>query len=57
MAKAIWPFRDLHAPSYVSGPRTDVPTEPPSHRTCQLVYIGIVFALPHHFPKSGDLGP
>ena len=57
MAKAIWPFRDLHAPSWVSGPRIDVPAEPPSHKTCQLVYIGIVFVLPHHFPKRGDLGP
>jgi hypothetical protein len=57
MAKAIWPFRDLHAPYYVSGPRTDVPTEPSSHRPCQLVYIGIVFVLSHHYPKIGDLGP
>jgi hypothetical protein len=57
MAKAIWPFRDLHAPSYVSGPRTDVPNEPSSHRPCQLVYIGIVFVLLHHYPKRGDLGP
>jgi hypothetical protein len=57
MAKAMWPFRDLHAPSRVAGPRTDVPAELPSHRPCQLVSIGIVFVLPHHFPKRGDLGP
>ena len=25
------PLRDSHAPSWLSGPRTDVPTEPPSH--------------------------
>jgi hypothetical protein len=50
MAKAIWHFRVLHAPYYVSGPRTDVPTEPSSHRPCQLVYFGIVFVLPHHYP-------
>ena len=37
MAKAIWSFRYVHAPSYVSGPWTDVPTEPPSHMPCQLV--------------------
>jgi hypothetical protein len=29
MAKAMWPFRDLHAPSRVPGPRTDVPAEFP----------------------------
>ena len=29
MAKAMGPFRDSHAPYWLSGPRTDVPTEPP----------------------------
>ena len=57
MAKAIWPFRDYHAPSWVSWLRTDVPAEPPSHRPCHLVYIGNVFVLPHHYPKGGDVGP
>ena len=32
MAKAKGPFRDSQAPSRLSGPRTDVPTELPSHR-------------------------
>jgi hypothetical protein len=32
MAKAMGPFRDLQAPSLLSGPRKDVPTEPLSHR-------------------------
>jgi hypothetical protein len=29
-----WRFRDSHAPSWLSGSRTDVPAEPPSHRSC-----------------------
>ena len=29
MAKAMVPFRDSQAPSWLSGPRTDVPSEPP----------------------------
>ena len=33
MAKAMEPFRDSHAPSWLSGSPTDVQTEPPSHRT------------------------
>ena len=24
----MWPFRDSHAPSWFSGPRTDAPTDP-----------------------------
>ena len=32
MAKATGPFRDLQAPSWLTGLRTDVPAEPPSHR-------------------------
>ena len=32
MAKAMEPFRDSRAPSWHSGPLTDIPTEPPSHR-------------------------
>jgi hypothetical protein len=32
MVKDIGPFRDSQAPSWLSGPQTDVPTEPPSHR-------------------------
>jgi hypothetical protein len=28
MAKAMGPFIDSHAPSWLSGPRTDVPTGP-----------------------------
>jgi hypothetical protein len=30
MAKAMGPFRDLHAPYWFSEPRTDVSAEPPS---------------------------
>jgi hypothetical protein len=29
MAKAMRHFRDSQAPSWLSGPRTDVPAEPP----------------------------
>ena len=32
MAKALGLFRDSQAPSWVSGPRTNVPAEPSSHR-------------------------
>ena len=32
MAKAMGLFRDSWVPSWLSGPRTDVSTEPPSHR-------------------------
>ena len=31
---AMGPFRDSQAPSWDSGNRTDVPTEPPSHIPC-----------------------
>ena len=34
MAKAMWPFRDSHAPSWFPGPLTDVPAEHPSDRAC-----------------------
>ena len=34
MVKAMGPFRDSRASSWLPGPRTDVPTEPPSHRPC-----------------------
>jgi len=34
MAKAIGPFRDSQATSWLSGPRTDVPAEVLSHRPC-----------------------
>ena len=34
MAKAKGTFRDSWVPSWFSGPRTDVPAEPPSHRHC-----------------------
>ena len=29
MAKAMGPFRDSQAPSWLSGPRADIPAEPP----------------------------
>jgi len=29
MDKAMGPFRGLRGPSWLSGPRTDVPVEPP----------------------------
>jgi len=32
VAKAMRPFRDSQARYWLSGPRTDVPAEPPSHR-------------------------
>jgi len=38
MAKAKGAFRDSHAPSWLSGPRTDVPTEHPSHRPWRTHY-------------------
>ena len=34
MVKAMGSFRDSRAPSWLSGPRIDVPTEPSSHRPC-----------------------
>ena len=34
MAKTKGPFRDSRALSWLSGPRTDVPAESPSHRSC-----------------------
>ena len=34
MVKAMGPFRDSQAPSWLSGPQIDVPAEPPSHRPC-----------------------
>ena len=34
MAKDMGPFGDSQAPSWLSGPQIDVPTEPPSHRPC-----------------------
>ena len=36
MVKAMGPFRDSRASSWLPGPRTDVPTEPPSHRPCRV---------------------
>jgi hypothetical protein len=29
--KRLWPFKDSQAPSWLSRPRTDVPTELPCH--------------------------
>ena len=29
MTKDMGPFRDSHAPSWLSGPRNNVPTKPP----------------------------
>jgi hypothetical protein len=37
MVKAMGPFRDSQAHSWLLGLRTDVPTEPPSHRPCPQV--------------------
>ena len=34
MAKAMGPFRDSQAPSWLSGPRTDVPAKTLSNRPC-----------------------
>jgi hypothetical protein len=41
MAKAMGPFIDSHAPSWLSGPRTDVPTEPSSHWPCLECYVSM----------------
>ena len=35
MVKDMGPFRDSQAPPWLSGPRTDVPAEPPSHMPCE----------------------
>jgi hypothetical protein len=40
MAKTKGPFRDSHAPSWLSGPRTDAPDEHPSHRP-QVVLLDL----------------
>ena len=45
MAKAMGPFRDLYAPSCLSGPRTDVPAEPPSHRPCISHDVRVVLTV------------
>jgi len=43
MVKAMGPFRDSQTPSWLSGPLTDVPSEPPSQRAlCLCVYVCIV---------------
>ena len=45
-------FRDSQAPSLLPGARTDVPTEPPSHRPCQ--YNKYMFNFIHiHISVSG----
>ena len=43
MAKAMGSFRDSHAPSSLSGPRADVPADPPSHMPC-IIYIPCLIA-------------
>jgi len=45
MAKDMGPFRDLQALYWLSGPRTDVPAEPPSHRACLLHTLLLSYAL------------
>jgi len=42
------PFRDSQTPSWISGPRTDEPTEPPSQRPWQERY------KVENTPKSGS---
>ena len=39
MAKAMGPFRDSQAPSLLSGPRADIPAEPPSRSSAQWLCI------------------
>ena len=39
MFKPMGPFRDSWAPSWLSGPRTDVPTEPPTHKALLLLPV------------------
>ena len=39
LATAIGTFRDSRAPSWLSGLRTDIPTEPPSHGPCIYVLL------------------
>ena len=40
--KRLWPFKDSQAPSWLSRPRTDVPTELPCHSPC--VEICVLFS-------------
>jgi hypothetical protein len=40
MAKTMGPFRYLQAPPWLSGPRTDVPAELPSHRPWLYLLVG-----------------
>jgi hypothetical protein len=41
MAKA--PFKDSRAPSWLTGPGTDVPAEPPSHMPCLYIkYLNLI---------------
>ena len=42
MAKDMGHFGDSRAPSWLSGPQIDVPTELPSHRLCFRLDFGTV---------------
>jgi len=46
MAKTIAPFRDSQAHSWLFGPRTDVPSEPLSHRPCVYPMLPISLDFP-----------
>ena len=41
MAKAMGPFKDSHAPSWLFEPQTDVLTEPSSHWPCLECYVSM----------------
>jgi hypothetical protein len=38
MAKVKGPFGDLRTPYWLSGSRTNVPAEPPSHKPCLVCH-------------------
>lgn len=64
MAKAMGPFRYSQTPSWFLGPRTNVPTEPPYHRTWsgvteEAIYLNWIFDifLIYRFTSISQSGP
>ena len=57
MVKAMRPFRDSQTPSWVPGPQTDVPAEPPSHRACPYALYNQYIYLIHSLSLSVDYHP
>jgi hypothetical protein len=55
MAKHMGSIRDLQALSWLSGPRTDVPAEPPSHGPFYLslrIYPVFFYPIPNKFEET-----